>query len=200
MAQRSGTTGAELVGREPELETLREFLGSASAPRMLVLHGPPGMGKTTLWEAGCALAAESGYRVLRARASDTEVELAYSSVADLLETVTSAELQTSASPSTAGASGRAPRIDPTDEAPDARTVGTGLTAILRHLSKGERPVLVSVDDVQWLDRDLLSRAELRGAASHAGSRHVPAHEAFRLRRRRWSKKPASHTRRSRSRR
>ena len=116
MAQRSGTTGTELVGREPELETLREFLGSVSAPRMLVLHGPPGMGKTTLWEAGCAFAAESGYRVLRARASDTEVELAYSSVADLLETVTSAELQPLPSPQQQALQVALLRIDPTDEA------------------------------------------------------------------------------------
>ena len=152
MAQRSGTTGAELVGRESELEALREFLGSASAPRMLVLNGPPGMGKTTMWEAGCALAVESGFRVLRARASDTEVELAHGSVADLLEKVTPAELQTLPPPQHQALRVALLRSEPVDGSADARAVGTGLTAILRHLSEKERPLLVAVDDVQWLDQ------------------------------------------------
>ena len=55
---------SSLVGREPELERLRAF---AEPPRALVLTGGPGIGKTTLWEAGIDAARERGLRVVAAR-------------------------------------------------------------------------------------------------------------------------------------
>ena len=53
-----------IVGRDTELEAVRGFVESDAAPRALVLAGGPGIGKTTLWEAGVELARERGLRVL----------------------------------------------------------------------------------------------------------------------------------------
>src|SRR4029453_10466102 len=48
---------------------LRTFVGDDDAPRALILTGGPGIGKTTLWDAGVDTAPECGARVLSARPS-----------------------------------------------------------------------------------------------------------------------------------
>src|SRR5258705_13849683 len=56
------------VGREAELDVLRDFVASiAVGASALVLEGEAGVGKTTLWEAGTAEAEARGFRVLAAR-------------------------------------------------------------------------------------------------------------------------------------
>jgi hypothetical protein len=70
----SSERGAGVVGREPELARLREFLEGDRFRRGLVVRGGPGIGKTTLWEAGIGLARERGLRVLGARPSGAEAQ------------------------------------------------------------------------------------------------------------------------------
>src|SRR5215831_17151154 len=57
------------VGRESELDVIDEFLVRGRPSRTLLLVGDPGIGKTTLWEAGAALARERSRAVLVTRAS-----------------------------------------------------------------------------------------------------------------------------------
>ena len=78
-------TVAGIVGREPELEVLRGFFGAGGSRRALLLSGEAGIGKTTLWEAGVALARESGLRVLVARPSGAEARLSFSGLIDLFD-------------------------------------------------------------------------------------------------------------------
>jgi len=59
-------TGGGIIGRAPELDTLREI------PRALLLTGEAGIGKTTLWQAGIDVAQATGRRVLAARPSEAE--------------------------------------------------------------------------------------------------------------------------------
>ena len=82
-----GNGRTRVVGREAELVTLREFL-AGSAPSALVLSGEPGIGKSTLWEASLGSAGSAGLRVLSARASDGEAQLASAAITDLLEEIT----------------------------------------------------------------------------------------------------------------
>jgi MoxR-like ATPase len=53
----------EIYGRETELDRVSAVSGHA-----LVLSGEPGIGKTTLWEAGIAAARERGASSSRGRA------------------------------------------------------------------------------------------------------------------------------------
>ena len=63
-----------LVAREPELAIIAEVLDRApDEARALVLVGPPGIGKTALWEEGVARGGARGMRVLAARASAAEM-------------------------------------------------------------------------------------------------------------------------------
>jgi MoxR-like ATPase len=41
-----------VLGRQPELATVRRCVATDSRERALVLSGGAGIGKTTLWEAG----------------------------------------------------------------------------------------------------------------------------------------------------
>ena len=73
-----------IVGRDGELEAVDEFLHGADArPRVMLLEGEAGIGKTTVWEEA-ARAAEAEFRVLRSRALAVESQISYSAADDLL--------------------------------------------------------------------------------------------------------------------
>ncbi|WP_434445473.1 helix-turn-helix transcriptional regulator [Lentzea sp. E54] len=76
-----------LVGRDTELERITEALGSAKAatPSALLVEGATGIGKTTLLEAACSMAAERGFVVCRATASPMEREMPFAVVQQLFE-------------------------------------------------------------------------------------------------------------------
>src|SRR5690242_10726410 len=79
--------GATIVGRDAELAALEAFARADPVGGTLVLVGGPGFGKTTLWEAGLRAARVRGLRVLSARPGDTEAELSFSGLIDLLDGV-----------------------------------------------------------------------------------------------------------------
>ncbi len=75
-----------VVGREAELASVRDFVARVSdGPAALVLEGEAGVGKTTLWVAGIAEAAEHGMRILEARPAESETALSFSAIGDLLD-------------------------------------------------------------------------------------------------------------------
>jgi DNA-binding CsgD family transcriptional regulator len=140
-----------IVGREAELVLLQEFVASiAGGASALVLEGEAGMGKTTLWAAGIHEAETCGVRVLRALPAESESALSFAGVGDLLDSV----LDEALAPLPAGqrrALSRALVLDDDEgPAPDPHAVGVALLNALRALAEA-RPLLVSVDDVQWLD-------------------------------------------------
>ena len=61
------------------------FLAPDLAGRVLVVCGEPGIGKSTLWQAGVGLARSRGFAAWCARASDAEAQLSFAGLADLLE-------------------------------------------------------------------------------------------------------------------
>lgn len=160
----------EIVGRKAELATLREFVaGIAGGASALVLEGEAGMGKTTLWAAGIQEAEMSGVRVLRALPAESESALSFAGVGDLLDSV----LDEALAPLPAGQSRALSRAlvldDDEGPTPDPHAVGVALLNALRALAEA-RPLLVSVDDVQWLDT--ASSGALGYAARRLREEHV----------------------------
>jgi Cdc6-like AAA superfamily ATPase len=60
-----------MVGRDRELDACRAFLADG-APTTMVLEGPAGIGKTTVWSESVRLADELGHRVLVTRPVEAE--------------------------------------------------------------------------------------------------------------------------------
>jgi AAA ATPase domain len=139
------------IVRPAEWRQVREFAAAAlSSQAVLALRGEAGVGKSTLWRGGVAAAVQAGHRVLRAEPSAGETDMSFAGVSDLLGGVL-AEV---------AAGIPAPQLEALEVAlllrsagpqpPTARAVGLAVLAALRAcVSCG--PVLVAVDDVQWLD-------------------------------------------------
>jgi DNA-binding CsgD family transcriptional regulator len=156
---------APVIGRDAELAVLVEFierlLGGAAA---LVLEGEAGIGKTTLSGACVAEAEERGLLVLQARPAESETALGFSGIGDLLDPVLEDALTPLPAPQRR-ALARALVLEEDGEGPDPdpHAVGVAVLNVLRGLA-AERPVLVAVDDVQWLD------AASAGALGYAARR------------------------------
>jgi DNA-binding CsgD family transcriptional regulator len=150
VATTTAERGRPIVGREAELASLNRFLESGM-PRAFVLTGDPGVGKTTLWEAGVDLARRRGLRVLSARGSGAETQLASAALIDLLDGVGHESLGDLPPPQLRALEVALFRAEPTGAPPEAHVIGLGLLNALRSLA-AEESLLLAIDDVQWLDR------------------------------------------------
>jgi DNA-binding CsgD family transcriptional regulator len=158
-----------IVGRERELGELASFLSGPDSPaRALLLVGAAGAGKTTLWEAAVHRAAEESAVVLATRPLEAETKLAYTGLADLLAASHEA---IDAVPAPQASALRAALLleAPADGPVDARAVSLGFHGVVQALA-AERPVLLAVDDVQWLDRP--SATAFAFAARRLGAERV----------------------------
>jgi ATP/maltotriose-dependent transcriptional regulator MalT len=140
-----------VVGRDDELGSIQEFLAEVEqGPTALVLSGDAGIGKTTLWEAGVEGARERFGRVLSHRSVEAEASLAFGGLSDLLEPVLE-----DVAPALPRLRRRALEValllaEPDEEPPDPRAIGLAFLDALRLLAE-DGPVLVALDDLQWLD-------------------------------------------------
>lgn len=153
---------AEIVGREAELQRIAAFLDAAAAgPAALVLAGEAGIGKTTLWEAGLDAARARGCHVLVSRPAESETALSYAGLADLLAGAGQYGFEQLPAVQRSALEAALLRGRATAAERDHRAVATGMLGVLHGLAR-ERPVLLAVDDLQWLDAS--SRRVLEFAA------------------------------------
>jgi DNA-binding CsgD family transcriptional regulator len=144
-------TEPALVGRGSELEAVERFLAEPrDGVAALALLGPPGIGKTALWQAGVDLAAANGARVLSARPTGAEASLSFAGLLDLLGPLGAGALDGLPPPQRRALAVALLLEDAGGEVVDARAVATGVTAVLRNAAD-EQPTVLAVDDAQWLD-------------------------------------------------
>jgi DNA-binding CsgD family transcriptional regulator len=156
-----------IVSRAAELGRLDELLDGLRAGHghALVVRGEPGIGKTTLLDA-LAERCDGDVAVLRARGVETEAELAFSALSDLLAPVLDdlAALPAPQSAALAAALALAP------PAPGERLAVCVATVGLLRAAAARRPVVAVIDDVQWLDassRECILYAARRASGSIA---------------------------------
>src|SRR5215207_1811297 len=141
-----------LLGREPERERVEALVASARAGEsgVLVLRGEPGIGKSALLEHAAAVAADA--TVLRVRGVESEVEVAFAGLSELLRPALGEAGRLPAPQARAldAALGLAPAA-----AAEPQLVGAATLGLLAALAE-QRPVLVLADDVHWLDRPSMS--------------------------------------------
>jgi DNA-binding CsgD family transcriptional regulator len=147
------STGSDLIGRDSELSRLRGLVDPPpSERRALVLLGDPGMGKTALLAEAARQARTAGLRVLSVVGRESEQDLAFAGLHQLLRPVLDrvADLPDRQSKALLGAFALSP--DPVP--PDALLTGIAVLTLLSDLSE-DGPLLVVADDAQWLDRGSL---------------------------------------------
>lgn len=140
-----------VVGREGELAQLDRLLEEPDRGfAALVLDGPAGMGKTTLWDEALRRAQERGFRVLATRAAQAEVRLTYVALTDLLRDLTPAAVAALPAPQRRALAVALLQSEPKGGPLAQRAVAAGFLRVLEQLAE-RSPVLVAVDDAQWLD-------------------------------------------------
>ena len=139
-----------MFGREREFATIARFLGGLDCPRSLNIEGDSGIGKTTMWLEARRMATAQGLTVLACRPVQTEVALAFSGLVDLFEPVPDAALARLPEPQHRALAAALRRRAPDRRLPDALSVSAGVRTVLTQLA-GERPLLLAIDDAQWLD-------------------------------------------------
>jgi hypothetical protein len=139
-----------VIGREQELSTLAAFLERDGDPRALVLAEDAGMGKTTLWLAGIETARERSFRVLMASPGEAETAMSFAALGDLLAGVVDEALLALPSPQRRALKVAFLLAEAEGPGPDQRAVAVAFLSALRALA-ASAPVVVAVDDVQWLD-------------------------------------------------
>jgi len=143
---------ATSVGRASERERLRGFLHrAASRPAALLLSGPAGIGKTTLWRSAIGDARERGFRVLETRAVEAEVQLAFGGLADLIGAYLDVAAVDLPAAQREALDLALQRIAAQGRVPPPLAVSLGTLGVIRALASGSRPTLVAVDDLPWLD-------------------------------------------------
>jgi DNA-binding CsgD family transcriptional regulator len=137
--------------RPKEERAVDEFLVAVSnAPAAFFIEGEPGIGKTTLWSAAQQAARARGFLVLAARATAAESVQAYTTLAELLTGIEPATWSDLPAPQRAALDQILSRTRLPGAATDQRAVAAAFLSVVEGLAE-TRPVLLAVDDVQWLD-------------------------------------------------
>jgi DNA-binding CsgD family transcriptional regulator len=140
-----------MVGRTEEQARLDALVDAAREGRSgaLLLHGPPGIGKTELLRH--AIARAEGFLVLRARGMESESGIPFAGLAELVAPLL---VHVDELPAVQAAALRsALALGPATES-DRFTVPAALLSLLARAAD-DQPVLAIVDDVQWLDEPSL---------------------------------------------
>lgn len=117
--------------------------------RVMLLLGDPGVGKTVLLAEAAREARSAGMRVLAATGRESEQDLAFAGLHQLLRPVLDRVAGLPARQAEALRGAFALSEDPVP--PDALVTGIAVLTLLSGLSD-DGPLLVAADDAQWLDR------------------------------------------------
>ena len=140
--------GAELLGRQRECEVLDRLIEAVrrEESKTLVLRGEPGVGKTALL--GYLVVRASGCRVVRATGVESEMELAFAGLHQLVAPMLDGVERLPAPQRDAVLTAFGMVAGP---APDRFLLGLAVLGLLADAAE-EQPLICVVDDEQWLDR------------------------------------------------
>ncbi len=138
---------SDLIGRDAELRSLRALVDDADSGRLAVVHGPPGIGKSALLAAAGDHARAQRFTVLSTAGIASEAPLPFAALDRLLRGLLDRvdalpQPQRNALMSGLGLAGAV--------VTDVFLVGLATLNLLSDAASGG-PVVVLIDDAQWLD-------------------------------------------------
>jgi len=140
------------IGREAEVGKICALLSaSPGEPAALIITGDTGIGKTVVWKHLVKSALPPSFRVLSCRPASAERPLAFSALDDLLGDAAQEFLPWLPEYRRRAVTGALTRGIPLGSMPDRQVLARGVLDAFRSLSRA-RPLLVAVDDAQWMDR------------------------------------------------
>lgn len=143
---------ATIVGRDAEMAVVRRFLDDASGQWCaLHLHGPAGIGKSTIWQAALSEAEELGFRVSRSRPTEAEATLPFSGLNDLFGDLLDAVQPELPEPQRRALEIALLRASVEGPRPEPLAISLAVMNLLR-VATTARPLILAVDDAPWLDR------------------------------------------------
>jgi DNA-binding CsgD family transcriptional regulator len=147
-----------VIGRARELAAIERVMDAAEdGVAGLILDGDPGIGKTTLFEAAVARAMQRMWHVLATRPTAGDAGLSFTGLIDLLDGVDDTSLDELPPPQRSSLEVALLRRG-NDEPAEPGAVAVATVRVLRGLARA-RPVLIAIDDLQWLDRPTLRTLE-----------------------------------------
>jgi DNA-binding CsgD family transcriptional regulator len=139
------------IGRAGELSSIEVFIERASTGSVgLLVRGEPGIGKTLLLEAAVERCSRGNVRVLVCRCSEAEAGFSFGGLSDLLAPVFDEASPALPAPRRHAVEVALLRREPGALPVNPRAIGLGVLDVLTYLAE-RRPVVVAVDDLQWLD-------------------------------------------------
>src|SRR2546426_516494 len=118
-------------------------------PRALLIEGEAGIGKTTLFDGLLEMARERGFRSLSCRPTRSEMDLSYVGLLELLDGI-GGDVIASLPPPQARVLNLILRREEPEGSFDRLSLAVAVHACIRAVTS-TGPLLVAVDDVQWLD-------------------------------------------------
>ena len=158
----AGRTDADagLLERDHELEAIEEFVAGidGGGPRLLLIEGPAGIGKSALLEAARGRARGDGIRALSARGSLLEREFPFGVVRQLFEP--SLAVKKERAQLLAGAAASAETVFGSLDGEESAGGDASFAALhglywLTVNVGAERPLLLVIDDLHWVDHPSL---------------------------------------------
>jgi DNA-binding CsgD family transcriptional regulator len=140
------------VGRDAETAQMAAFLEMLPrGPRILLIAGEAGIGKTTLLGHCRGIAAKLGLTILSSNPIEAEMPLAFAGLSDLLDQVPEPLLDLLPGPQRRAVRQAVLRAESPADPVDQRTISTAVLGLLRRLAD-VHPVVLIIDDLQWLDK------------------------------------------------
>ncbi|HEY7629391.1 MAG TPA: AAA family ATPase [Thermoleophilaceae bacterium] len=142
----------DVIERSEERAAIESFLDAlVDGPAALIFEGDPGIGKTTLLRSAIESARMRGNMVLSCEAGSSETRLSYSALADLMDGIDRDVVAGLPEPQRDALDAALLRSGAGAHDADPRAVAMAVLSVLERLAE-EQPLMVAIDDLQWLDR------------------------------------------------
>ena len=130
---------------------LEDLLSGGIGSSAVLMVGGAGIGKTTLWDAAVGVARARRMQVFATRSSGSEAQLPFTGLIDLCDRIGPDELSELASPRRSALEVALLRAQPGRVPVQDTAIALALLDTVR-AAVARGPVLVAVDDLQWLDQ------------------------------------------------